>query len=104
LKPLRVSANQLSGGRSPLRVTFDAEYCDADLYQVLYRDDGVVLGLVLRLRDGKNTDAYIYTAEYDALRRLGARWSDDAARRAVERAVGTEEGDSASRRKEPPAA
>jgi hypothetical protein len=26
------------------------------------------------------------------LRRLGACWSDDAARRAVERAVGTEEG------------
>jgi len=35
-----------------------------------YRDDGVVLGL----------------------RRLGACWSDDTARRAVERAVGTEEG------------
>ena len=34
----------------------DAEYCDADLYQVLYRDDGVVLGLVMRLRGGKNTD------------------------------------------------
>jgi hypothetical protein len=70
----------------------DAEYCDADLYQVLYRDDGVVLGLVVRLRGGENTDAYVYTAAHDALRRLGACWSDDAARRAVERAVGTEEG------------
>jgi hypothetical protein len=40
----------------------------------------------------KNTDAYVYTAAHDALRRLGACWSDDAARRAVERAVGTEEG------------
>jgi hypothetical protein len=70
----------------------DAEYCDADLYQLLYRDDGVVLGLVMRLRGGENTDAYVYTAAHDALRRLGACWSDDAARRAVERAVGTEEG------------
>ena len=70
----------------------DAEYCDADLYQLLYRDDGVLLGLVMRLRGGKNTDAYVYTAAHDALRRLGACWSDDAARRAVERAVGTEEG------------
>ena len=56
--------------------------------QVLSRDDGVVLGLVLRLRGVENTDAYVYTAAYDALRRLGACWSDDAARRAV----GTEEG------------
>ena len=50
----------------------------------------MVLGLVLRLRGGENSDAYI--AAHDALRRLGACWSDDAARRAVERAVGTEEG------------
>jgi hypothetical protein len=49
------------------------------------------------------TRTYVYIAAHDALRRLGACWSDDAARRAVERAVGTEEGDSASRRKEPPA-
>jgi len=70
----------------------DDEYCDADLYQVLYRDDGVVLGLVIRLRGVKNTDAYVYTAAHDALRRLGACRSDDAARCAVERAVGTEEG------------
>jgi hypothetical protein len=81
----------------------DAEYCDADLYQLLYRDDGVVLGLVMRLRGGGDTDAYVYAAAHDALRPLSACWSDDAARRAVERAVGTEEGDSASRRKEPPA-
>jgi hypothetical protein len=33
----------------------DAEYCDADLYQVLYRDNGVVLGLVMRLRGGEDT-------------------------------------------------
>ena len=69
-----------------------AEYCDAELFQLLYRDDGVVLGLVLRLRGAGNTDAYVYTAAHDALRRLGACCSDDAARRAVERAVGTEEG------------
>ena len=48
--------------------------------------------LAMRLRGGENTDAYVYTAAHDALRRLGACWSDDAARRAVERAVGTEEG------------
>jgi len=68
-----------------------AEYCDAELFQLRYRDD-VVLGLVIRLRGGENTDAYVYTAAHDALRRLGACCSDDAARRAVERAVGTEEG------------
>jgi hypothetical protein len=70
----------------------DAEYCAAELFQLLYRDDGVVLGLVLRLRGVENTDAYVYTAEHDTLRPLGACWSDDAARRAVERAVGTDEG------------
>jgi hypothetical protein len=70
----------------------DAEYCDADLYQVLYRDDGVVLGLVMRLRGGEDTDAYVYTAAHDALRRLGACRSDDAARSAVEGAVGSEDG------------
>jgi hypothetical protein len=70
----------------------DAEYCDADLYQLLYRDDGVVLGLVMRLRGDEDTYAYVYAAAHDALRRLGACWSDDAARRAIERAVGTEEG------------
>jgi hypothetical protein len=48
----------------------------------------VVLGLVLRLRGGENTDAYVYTAEHDALRRLGACCSDDVARRAVESAIG----------------
>jgi len=47
----------------------DAEYCDADLYQLLYRDDGVVLGLVMRLRGGEDTYAYVYTAAHDALRR-----------------------------------
>ena len=70
----------------------DVEYCDADLYQVLRRDDGVVLGLVMRPRGRGYTYAYVYTAAHDALRRLGACCSDDAARRAVERAVGTEEG------------
>jgi hypothetical protein len=48
--------------------------------------------LAMRLRGGENTDAYVYTAEHDALRRLGACCSDDAARRTVESAVGTEEG------------
>jgi hypothetical protein len=70
----------------------DAEYCDADLYQLLYRDDGVVLRLVMRLRGGDDTDAYVYTAAHDALRCLGTCSSDDAARGAVERAVGTDEG------------
>jgi hypothetical protein len=67
----------------------DAEYCDADLYQLLYRDDGVVLGLVMRLRGRDDTDAYVYTATHDDLRRLGACSSDDAARRTVEAAIGT---------------
>ena len=49
-----------------------------------YCDDGVVLGLVMWLRGGADTYAYVYTAARDALRRLGACWSDDAARRAVE--------------------
>lgn len=47
----------------------------------------MVLGLVMRLRDGEDTYAYVYTAAHDALRRLGACWSDDAARRAVERTL-----------------
>jgi hypothetical protein len=62
----------------------------------LVRDDGRLLGgSSLPARGagaGLDTDAYVYTAAYDALRRLGACWSDDAARSAVERAVGTEEG------------
>jgi hypothetical protein len=45
-----------------------------------------------RYRWSADTDAYVYTAAHDALRRLGACRSDDAARSAVERAVGTEEG------------
>lgn len=49
----------------------------------------MVLGLVLRLRGVENTDAYVYTAEHDALRRLGACCSDDAVRRAVEAVIGT---------------
>jgi hypothetical protein len=56
---------------------------------VLYRDDGAPLGCVLRLEGGEATYAYTTTA---ALRRLGACSSDEAARRAVERAVCTEEG------------
>jgi len=51
----------------------------------------VVLGLVMLLRGGEDTYAYVYTAAHDALRRLGACWSDDAARRAVERAVAATE-------------
>ena len=57
--------------------------------QVLYRDDGAPLGCVLRLKGSQDTYAYTTTG---ALRRLGACRTDDAARRAVERAVGTEEG------------
>jgi hypothetical protein len=49
----------------------------------------MVLGLVMRLRGGENTDAYAYIATHDDLRRLGACSSDDAARRAVEAAIGT---------------
>ena len=63
---------------------------DCDLYQALYRDDGAPLGVVLRLHGGDAT--YAYTMTYDALRRLSACPTDDAARRAVEQAVGTEEG------------
>jgi hypothetical protein len=33
--------------------------------------------LAMRLRGGENTDAYVYTAAHDALRRLGACWSDE---------------------------
>jgi hypothetical protein len=60
----------------------DCEFC-----HVLYRDDGVPLGCVLRLHDGDSAYAYTITS---ALRRLGACSSDDAARGAVEHAVGTE--------------
>jgi hypothetical protein len=60
-----------------------------ELCQVLYRDDGAPLGYVLRLVGGEATDAYTTTG---VLRRLGACPTDDAARRAVEHAVGTEEG------------
>ena len=67
----------------------DAEYCHADLYEVLYRDDGVVLGLVMRMPDSHDTYAYTYIATHDDLRRLGACSSDDAARRTVEAAIGT---------------
>ena len=70
----------------------DAEYCHADLYEVLYRDDGVVLGLVMRMPGSHDTYAYAYTATHDDLRWLSACSSDVAARGAVERAVGTEEG------------
>jgi hypothetical protein len=66
----------------------DAEYCDADLYQLLYRDDGVVLGLVMRMPGSHDTYAYAYIATHDDLHRLGACSSDDAARRAVEGAIG----------------
>jgi hypothetical protein len=66
----------------------DAEYCGADLYQLLYRDDGVVLGLVMRMPGSRDTYAYAYVATHDDLRRLGACSSDDAARRAVESAIG----------------
>ena len=57
--------------------------------RVLYRDDGAPLGCVLRLQGGEATYAYTPTG---ALRRLGSCPTDDAARRVVERAVGTEEG------------
>jgi hypothetical protein len=62
---------------------------DCEMCQVLYRDDGASLGCVLCLHGDEATYAYTTTG---ALRRLGACSSDDAARRAVERAVGTEEG------------
>jgi hypothetical protein len=61
-----------------------------DLHQVLYRDDGEVLGCVLRLEG--DPSIYAHTVTHDALRRLGAHPTVAAARRAVERAVGTEEG------------
>ena len=62
-----------------------------DLHQVLYRDDGEVLGCVLRLEG--DPSIYAHTVTRDALRRLGAHPTVDAARRAVERAIGTEEGE-----------
>ena len=62
-----------------------------DLHQVLYRDDGEVLGCVLRLEG--DPSIYAHTVTHDALRRLGAHPTVDAARRAVERAIGTEEGE-----------
>jgi hypothetical protein len=48
---------------------------------------GVAPGCVLCMPGGRGH----YTATHDALRRLGACPIDDTARRAVERAVGTEE-------------
>ena len=62
-----------------------------DLHQVLYRDDGEVLGCVLRLEG--NPSIYAHTLTRDALRRLGAYPTVAAARRAIERAIGTEEGE-----------
>ena len=59
-----------------------------DLHQVLYRDDGEVLGCVLCLEG--DPSIYAHTLTCDALRRLGAHPTAAAARRAVERAVGTE--------------
>jgi hypothetical protein len=56
-----------------------------DLHQVLYRDD--VLGCVLRLEGDPSIRAHTLTR--DALRRLGARPTVAAARRAV----GTEGGE-----------
>ena len=46
----------------------------------------------MRMPGSHDTYAYAYTATHDDLRWLGACSSDDAARGAVERAVGTEEG------------
>jgi hypothetical protein len=63
--------------------------CDG--HQVLYRDDGEVLGCVLRLEG--DPSIYTNTLTPDALRRLGAHPTVAAARRAVERAIGTEEGE-----------
>jgi hypothetical protein len=50
-----------------------------------------VLGCVLRLEG--DPSIYANTVTHDALRRLGAHPTVDAARRAVERAIGTEEGE-----------
>jgi hypothetical protein len=83
---LCVEQEKSIGCRNELRdkPTEDCETC-----QVLYRDDGVPLGCVLRLHGGEATYAYTTTG---ALRRLGSCATDDAARRAVESAVGTEDG------------
>jgi hypothetical protein len=62
-----------------------------DLHQVLYRDDGEVLGCVLRLEG--DPSIYAHTLTRDALRRLGAHPTVAAARRVVEHAIGTEEGE-----------
>jgi hypothetical protein len=43
----------------------------------------------MRMPGSHDTYAYAYIATHDDLRPLGARSSDDAARRAVEAAIGT---------------
>jgi hypothetical protein len=45
----------------------DAKGCD--MHQALYRDDGELLGMVLRLHGGEDT--YAYTVTPIGLRRLG---------------------------------
>jgi hypothetical protein len=62
-----------------------------DLHQALSGDDGEVLGCVLRLEG--DPSIYAHALRHDALRRLGAHPTVDAARRAVERAIGSEEGE-----------
>jgi hypothetical protein len=62
-----------------------------DLHQVLYRDDGGGARCVLRLEG--DPSIYAHTVTHDALRRLGAHPTVDAARRAAERTIGTEEGE-----------
>ena len=53
------------------------------LHQVLYREDGEVLGCVLRLEG--DPSIYAHTSTRDALRRLDAHPTVAAARRAVGR-------------------
>jgi len=54
-----------------------------DLYQVLYRDDGEVLGVCCRLEG--DPSIYAHTLTRDALRRLGARRRSQARGRARDR-------------------
>jgi hypothetical protein len=65
---------------------------DCDPYHVLYRDDGVALGCVLRIPGGHSTHAFAYIATHDVLLPIGACSSDEEARRAAEHAAGTEDG------------
>ena len=65
----------------------DAPDEDAALCQHLRRDDNVCLGLIVRYYENGPTYAWWHRA-YGDITRFGARSTDQAARAAVERAIG----------------